>query len=1076
MGSPTLCLNMIVKNESHIIEKTLLNLCGYLKFTYWVICDTGSVDNTISIITNFFNTRNIPGEIMRHEWKDFGYNRTLALNAAYNKTDYLMIFDADDSISGNFILPRLCLDKYNLYFGSNDFKYIRPIIINNRKKWKFKGILHEYLEPLDLNIQTATIQGDYFIVSGKEGNRSKNSNKYLDDAILLKKNIERIELSIDDAEDKDLLPRYTFYCANSFNDCNDVHNAILYYKKVFNLDTWVQEKYISALRIGNIYERLKDIENALVYWYRAITYDKERREAVDKIMEYYYNTHNWFALNCLHEQIKNFEIQDSSSKLFLDISTIHKNHYFNSIACSNISEWMSGYYSCKYLLLKDDLKEEVVILTLSNFRCYAYNIHLDNDHLPFLDKLLILFKKYHGNNKHVIKNLWDMTSKHFNKNYNILDFNQLVCYDKSLDKLHKISEKEVSNKILIYTGHMEFLWNDTTLKNKALGGSEKAVIYLSRYLPKNYEIYIAGDNLEENIDNIRYVNSENLEAILNTEKFHTIIISRYVSFFERYKTYKCLNLILSAHDTCFLNLTSKSTNDILIDIIGITDYVFCLTEWHKNTLINNHSCIKNANFKIINNGINLADFDTEELNNISKIKNKFIWSSCSCRGLRILLELWPKILEKIPDATLDICSYYFFPGDDKDLEMKKIIDNFDSIIHHGKLNTNKLYKLMKTSEYWLYTNTFPETSCITAMEMLNNEVICVYYPEAGLVETIANYGIKVTSGEEIDVILKLSEEDKSRFRKNGKEYALNCSWEKRAEMWSSVLNFKKKMKWIFVYASHMNKNMIEQYIYNLNYLYRDYDISLVRDTEIFSQETPSRLTFTCPYFDDNILKHFQNVEIGFLNFEPLNIACRLKPVLKVLRKNHSFIQYYDYSKSNISIVINKININIKSPIYLPYKCSDDELKLLIRYKNEPKVRELFDFGIIHDWKSGNPSTKTITPPRRNKIVQFLINNGFNINIISGWGDDRDSQLGSCKWILNIHGQINENENPQSDEVSNIFEHLRCNRILESGYNILSESSFNLDTDFVNKHSNLRIINYEDFFNLDILKRVLNEVN
>ena len=38
---PTLCLNMIVKDESHIIEKTLKNLCDKFKIDYWVICDTG---------------------------------------------------------------------------------------------------------------------------------------------------------------------------------------------------------------------------------------------------------------------------------------------------------------------------------------------------------------------------------------------------------------------------------------------------------------------------------------------------------------------------------------------------------------------------------------------------------------------------------------------------------------------------------------------------------------------------------------------------------------------------------------------------------------------------------------------------------------------------------------------------------------------------------------------------------------------------------------------------------------------------------------------------------------------------
>ena len=794
----SLCLNMIVKNESHLIEKTLNNLCSYIKFTYWVICDTGSSDNTVSIIKNFFLKKNIQGEIFHHTWKDFGYNRTLALSAAFNKTDYLLIFDADDSISGNLTIPNLSEDRYGLFFGTESLKYVRPILINNRKKWKFKGILHEYLEPLESVTQLIPINGDYFIISGKDGNRSKNSDKYLNDALLLKKKIDLIESG--DIEDIDLLPRYTFYCANSFRDCNDISGAIFYYKKVLEHETWVQEKYISAFNIGNLYEMLKNIEDALLYWYRAITYDKERREAVVKLMSYYYNNKNWFAINCLHENIKNFEIIDISSKLFLHISDIHQNHYFNSIACANISEWMSGYYSCKHLLMRDVHTD----ITLYNFKCYAYNIHLDPDNKPFLDKLLILFKKYYFSRKELIEHLWNITSKNFKNVYNldnlcqITDTNttDIINNNSILKSKHKILLHETSNKILIYTGYMNYLWNDSTLKTSALGGSEKAVIYLSRYFPKNYKIYIAGDTLEEEIDNIKYVNHANLQSLLDTEKFHTIIVSRYISFLEKYSNYKCFQLVLCAHDTIFLNYqnSSNDTDNTLKTFIGIVDCVVCLTEWHQNILLQHHSSIKDANFKIINNGINLSDFENEELNNTAKIKNKFVWSSCSERGLDILLKLWPSILEKIPDATLDICSYNHFPSNDRDLDIKKTIDNYDSIIHHGKLQTDQLYKLLKKSEYWLYTNTFPETSCITSMEMLRSCVICIYYPNAGLVDTIGDYGIKVNTGTEIETILKLSEEDKAMFHKKGKEYSLNCSWELRAQEWSRILNLNNTKK------------------------------------------------------------------------------------------------------------------------------------------------------------------------------------------------------------------------------------------------------------------------------------------
>ena len=48
----------------------------------------------------------------------------------------------------------------------------------------------------------------------------------------------------------------------------------------------------------------------------------------------------------------------------------------------------------------------------------------------------------------------------------------------------------------------------------------------------------------------------------------------------------------------------------------------------------------------------------------------------------------------------------------------------------------------------------------------------------------------------------------------------------------------------------------------------------------------------------------------------------------------------------------------------------------------------------------------------------------------------------------------------------IFEHLRCDRLLASGFNILSETCYNLSVDFIDKYPNLKIIDYKDFFNID----------
>jgi glycosyltransferase involved in cell wall biosynthesis len=61
---PTLCLNMIVKNESRIISRLLESVAGVID-TY-CICDTGSTDNTIDIIKTFFDKK-CPGSREKSE-------------------------------------------------------------------------------------------------------------------------------------------------------------------------------------------------------------------------------------------------------------------------------------------------------------------------------------------------------------------------------------------------------------------------------------------------------------------------------------------------------------------------------------------------------------------------------------------------------------------------------------------------------------------------------------------------------------------------------------------------------------------------------------------------------------------------------------------------------------------------------------------------------------------------------------------------------------------------------------------------------------------------------------------------
>ena len=280
-STPTICLNMIVKNESHIIEKTLNNICDYIPITYWVISDTGSEDDTKSIITSFFNKKKINGELYDDVWNDFGHNRTIALQHAFNKTDYLFIFDADDSINGSLILPALTHDSYGFKFG-NDFTYTRPLLINNRLKWKFIGVLHEYLSCAS-KTENQIIEGDYYIDSGKCGSRHKDPECYKNDAKILE-NEYWIEVANSNIE---MARRYAFYCAQSYKDIGDLTNALKYYKQHVQYNGWVQEKFYSYLQIGYIQMNLKNTDEALNAFLAGYQICPTRSETLYELCKYY---------------------------------------------------------------------------------------------------------------------------------------------------------------------------------------------------------------------------------------------------------------------------------------------------------------------------------------------------------------------------------------------------------------------------------------------------------------------------------------------------------------------------------------------------------------------------------------------------------------------------------------------------------------------------------------------------------------------------------------------------------------------------------------------------------------------
>lgn len=353
---PKLCLCMIVKDEGHIIAKTLENLIEKLPIDYWVISDTGSTDNTIDEIVSVFKKHNISGELFRDEWKDFGYNRSKVLNYAYKKSEYLIVFDADDCICGDIKLPQI-MDKDGYFLGygtAHGIHFTRLSIVNNMKKWCYIGVMHEYIECLEKPCALGQIEGKYYIApNAVVGNRNKApTEKYFKDALILEKAYEEA------LEKKDpIYERYAFYCANCFRDSEKPINAIKWYKIVLKQNNWVQEKYISCLRLFHCYKAINQVETGFYYLVESFKYDDTRAECLFELLLHYSVDNQTNIVYHYYRLFKDFYEknykEEPTNKLFLDVSKFNFYlPYHMIIACYYQQQFESGIVMYKIIFYK----------------------------------------------------------------------------------------------------------------------------------------------------------------------------------------------------------------------------------------------------------------------------------------------------------------------------------------------------------------------------------------------------------------------------------------------------------------------------------------------------------------------------------------------------------------------------------------------------------------------------------------------------------------------------------------------------------------------------------------------------
>lgn len=357
----TICLNMIVKNESKAIERCLESVKNFVD--YWVIFDTGSTDGTQEIIKEYM--KGIPGELHEAPWVDFAHNRNLALEVAKNKGDYSLFIDADEILVGSKPCAKqdLTKDYYIAIVRRMGVDCPTILMVNNQLDWKWKGVLHE--EVIATQAKTfGTLKEVMKVCDQEDGYRSQDPKKYYKDAQTLEKALENEPNN----------SRYVFFLAQSYFVIQEYALALKNYGKRINMGGWNEEIFWSLYSIGLCQEGLKVSSNVIIDSYcKAFQYRPIRAEPLFRLAQLYRTNGN----SLLGYIVLNFALS-----IPMPQETMYVEHWIYdyglllefSNCAYNLEKYHEANKACIQLLLNNKLPDGIRKFVENNLFCLKSKI------------------------------------------------------------------------------------------------------------------------------------------------------------------------------------------------------------------------------------------------------------------------------------------------------------------------------------------------------------------------------------------------------------------------------------------------------------------------------------------------------------------------------------------------------------------------------------------------------------------------------------------------------------------------------------------------------------------------------
>lgn len=339
-------------------------------------------------------------------------------------------------------------------------------------------------------------------------------------------------------------------------------------------------------------------------------------------------------------------------------------------------------------------------------------------------------------------------------------------------------------------------FDHNTVETASLGGSETAGYYMAKSLAAlGHKVILFCNCTEEGVfDDVMYRKMEHARSYMSSVPHDICIVQRAPELFAL-KTAARIN-ILWQHD-----LALKRVESNVKGALWNVDRILVVSEFHKKQYQEVYE-LPDEMFIVTRNGIDTALFQKEPQ---VRDKKRLVYAARPERGLdNLLINVYPKLIEKDPEFKLDIYGYDN-PVDHMEsfyASLHALGAQLPNVTFHPPKTKQELVKAYESSGVYVYPTPSPtqpmfdEVSCITAMECMGSGLPIVTSNRGALPETITKGAGVLVDGDPnteayldkfIDAVYKLTRDGNEQWGKmsdKGIVHSLSLDWEHVAQQWT----------------------------------------------------------------------------------------------------------------------------------------------------------------------------------------------------------------------------------------------------------------------------------------------------